>query len=218
MTGLRDALRAWLRDDATVRRTGRRVYWQRLPTDVAAQSETPADRPQAVVLREIGGADTEATAPIREVDVLCVCWGPSVVAAGELDAAVVARLERLQRVTVGTVTAVTVTAAGTGYQRAIVVFTGGGGNGAAATAAVAGGAVTAVTVTAGGAGYRDPPRVTVVGSGGRGAIATAHVEAQPSLLVHSVSAGGASYSADPDTGWDHVTRTYRVVHDWDTAA
>jgi hypothetical protein len=62
----------------------------------------------------------------------------------------------------GAVTAIAVTAGGTGYTTAPgVVITGGGGSGATATATVSGGVVTGITITNGGSGYTSAPTVTV---------------------------------------------------------
>ena len=63
----------------------------------------------------------------------------------------------------GAVTAVAVSAGGSGYTAVpLVQFSGGGGSGAAATATIASGEVTAVTVTAGGTGYTSAPTVLIV--------------------------------------------------------
>lgn len=72
------------------------------------------------------------------------------------------------------VTAITVTAPGTGYTSApTVTLSGGGGTGATAVATVSGGAVTKVTVTNPGTGYTSAPTVAFSGGGGTGATATA---------------------------------------------
>lgn len=72
------------------------------------------------------------------------------------------------------VSAVTVTAAGTGYTSApAVAFSGGSGTGAAAYATVSGGLVTGIFVTAAGTGYTAAPTVALTGGGGTGAAATA---------------------------------------------
>ena len=77
-------------------------------------------------------------------------------------------------ITTGTVASVTVTAGGTGYTSApTVVFTGGGGTGAAGTATVTAQAVTVVTITNAGTGYTSAPVVTFTGGAGTGAAATA---------------------------------------------
>lgn len=66
---------------------------------------------------------------------------------------------------------------GAGYTSApTVVFTGGGGTGAAATATInADGEVNGVAVTNSGTGYTGKPTVSFTGGGGSGAIATASV-------------------------------------------
>lgn len=74
----------------------------------------------------------------------------------------------------GGVTAITLSAGGTGYTAAPAVsITGGGGTGATATATVSGGAVTGVTITNHGSGYTSAPTVAFTGGGGTGAAATA---------------------------------------------
>jgi len=84
----------------------------------------------------------------------------------------------------GTVVGVVVTDPGSGYVTAPgVMFSGGGGSGATATAALfgpeedaAGGTVTAVIVTDPGSGYVTAPTVTFSGGGGSGATATATLD------------------------------------------
>jgi uncharacterized protein DUF2589 len=72
------------------------------------------------------------------------------------------------------VTAVNVTAGGTGYTtEPSVVFTGGGGTGATAVSAISAGVVTSVTITNLGSGYTTAPTVSFTGGGGTGATATA---------------------------------------------
>lgn len=74
---------------------------------------------------------------------------------------------------VSRVTHVSVTNGGTGFATApTVVFTGGGGTGAAATAYVDGGVITGVVVTNGGSGYTSSPSVSFTGGGGTGAAAS----------------------------------------------
>lgn len=94
--------------------------------------------------------------------------------------------------TAGGVSAVTVTAGGSGYTSATVAFSGGGGSGATATATVAAGAVTAVTVTAAGSGYTTTPTVTISGDG-TGATATAtlvgHILYVPLETIDAFGAG-----------------------------
>jgi hypothetical protein len=68
-------------------------------------------------------------------------------------------------VTGGVVSAVTITAGGSGYTSApIIQFVGGTGNGATATCTVSGGSIDAVTVTAGGNNYSVAPFVVLTSS------------------------------------------------------
>ncbi len=73
------------------------------------------------------------------------------------------------------VSSVTISAGGSGYTSApTVVFTGGGGSGASATAVVTNTAVTSITMTSGGTGYTSTPTVCFTGGGGgTGAAASA---------------------------------------------
>ena len=100
-----------------------------------------------------------------------------------------------------TVSAVTVTAGGSGYTSAPTVsFTGGGGTGATATATVTGGLVTGVNVTNIGSGYTSAPTVAFSGGGGTGAAATAIVPSGPAgtLSTIAVTNGGAGYTNPPN--------------------
>lgn len=72
------------------------------------------------------------------------------------------------------VTAIAVSAGGTGYTTApTVTITGGGGTGATATATIALGAVTGIVMTNFGTGYTSAPTVTITGGAGTGATAGA---------------------------------------------
>jgi hypothetical protein len=74
----------------------------------------------------------------------------------------------------GTVDSVEVTSGGSAYTSApTVVFTGGGGTGAAATAEMVAGEVVSVTITSPGTGYTAAPTVSFTGGDGTGAAATA---------------------------------------------
>ena len=65
-------------------------------------------------------------------------------------------------------------AGGSDYTSApTVVFTGGGGTGASATAEVQNGAVTSITMTSGGSGYTSTPIISFTGGNGTGAAANA---------------------------------------------
>lgn len=86
---------------------------------------------------------------------------------------------------------ITITDGGTGYTSSpTVVFNGGGGEGAVATAIVTEGRVTAVvlendavTGVKAGKNYVSPPTVTLVGGGGSGAAATAEIHAESDALL-----------------------------------
>lgn len=77
-----------------------------------------------------------------------------------------------EQYTFGTVTAVTVTAGGTGYTAPTITFSGGGGSGATATVSISAGVITGVTVTNGGSGYTSAPTPTITDGTGSGATVT----------------------------------------------
>lgn len=84
----------------------------------------------------------------------------------------------------GQVQSIEVTSGGTSYASApTVVFTGGGGSGAAATATVNAGAVTSITMTNRGTGYTSLPTISFTGGGGSGATATADLSGLPSSML-----------------------------------
>lgn len=69
-----------------------------------------------------------------------------------------------------------VAAAGSGFTSAPTIsFSGGGGTGATATAAISSGTLSSVTITANGSGYTAAPTVTVSGGGGSTATVTAGI-------------------------------------------
>ena len=77
------------------------------------------------------------------------------------------------RVTDGVIT-INIDSGGSNYTSVPTVsLSGGGGQGAKATAVVNGGVVTAIQITKHGFGYTTPPTVTISGGGGNGAAATA---------------------------------------------
>ena len=86
----------------------------------------------------------------------------------------------------GTVTGVTITNGGTGYTSPTLVFTGGGGTGAAGTITVDTDGIVqpTVTMTNAGSGYTSTPTVTVKdgGSNGYNATATANIAASTTHL------------------------------------
>ena len=104
----------------------------------------------------------------------------------------------------GTVTSITVNNGGASYVAPIVTFdsvvtnvqTLNGGNGATATAIVAGGSITGATVTAGGSGYYNDPLVTVVDPLGVGVGAQLMAETLNGAVIgFSVVSGGTGYSS-----------------------
>jgi len=87
-----------------------------------------------------------------------------------------------------TVTGITLTGGGTGYKSApTVVFNGGGGTGAAATAIVSASTkkVTGITLTNSGSGYSSAPLITFTGGGGIGATASITMTNTVSLPVQN---------------------------------
>lgn len=74
------------------------------------------------------------------------------------------------------VASIAVSNGGTSYETPpTVVFTGGGGTGAAGTAVLTADAVTSITITNPGAGYTSAPTISFTGGGGDGAAATATI-------------------------------------------
>ncbi|MHB8577518.1 MAG: hypothetical protein ACYDCQ_19575, partial [Dehalococcoidia bacterium] len=78
----------------------------------------------------------------------------------------------------------------------VVVFSGGNGTGAAATATISG-SVRSVVVTNGGAGYSASSAVSFSGGGGSGATATASVDGAGKLTDIQVTAPGSGYTSPP---------------------
>lgn len=78
---------------------------------------------------------------------------------------------------------IAVGAGGTGYTSVpTVVFTGGGGTGAAATAVLTGTVVTSVTITNAGSGYTTAPAISFTGGAGTGATATSTLSSGGAFL------------------------------------
>lgn len=93
--------------------------------------------------------------------------------------------------------AVTVTAPGTGFTRVPnVVFSGGDGAGAAATAVLTPFTVGSVNITSGGKGYSSPPAVQFSGGGGVGAQGTA-ILSGGTITGITVTAAGGGYTSAP---------------------
>jgi phage tail sheath protein FI len=125
------------------------------------------------------------------------------------------------------VTAIAVTAGGTGYTSApTIAFTGGDGSGAAGTAVLGTGAdagkVMSVTITNPGTGYTSAPTIAFTGGAGSGAAATATVNdlanavcaALPSLLsallAHAVVSGPHS-TLQAFTDWREALASDRLI-------
>jgi hypothetical protein len=97
-----------------------------------------------------------------------------------------------------------VTNGGAGYTSTpSVVFSGGGGTGATATAVVSQGVVTSITLTSAGTGYTSLPAVTISGGGGSGATAVATAPALP-------------FYYSPHAGRVFATQSGRVTITWVT--
>ena len=86
----------------------------------------------------------------------------------------------------GTITSIALGAQGSDYTSVPTVkFSGGGGNGAAATANISDGKVVSVDITSAGAGYTSAPTVEFEGGGGNGATATAtlgNIDPKPAVF------------------------------------
>ena len=91
------ALRTALLDDAAVQAiVVGRVYWQRLPSEVAARA-VRGDRPPSIVLRQTGGQVGEPRDPLQGQDIDVISWGDTIGGLAKLDAAVVGALSTVQR-------------------------------------------------------------------------------------------------------------------------
>jgi len=96
----------------------------------------------------------------------------------------------------GPVNGITLMAAGSGYTTVpTVTITGGGGTGAAATAAIAGANVNGITLLTRGSAYTSNPTVTLSGGGGTGARAAATITRVVNTVT--VTNGGAGYTTAP---------------------
>lgn len=100
-----------------------------------------------------------------------------------------------KKAALGVVSAINVTAGGSGYTSAPTVsFTGGGGTGAAATAVIdpQTGKVISVIVTNNGSGYTSAPTVSFTGGGGTSAAATAKINGYNSEWMEPLFEGVSS--------------------------
>ena len=80
-----------------------------------------------------------------------------------------------------------------------VTITGGGGNGATATAKLGSGLVTAITITEAGSGYTSAPTVTISGGGGNNATAVAGLLTfRKGTVGIAVTNGGSGYATAPN--------------------
>ena len=87
---------------------------------------------------------------------------------------------------------------GYGYTVApLVKFTGGGGSGAAATAAIGDGIIGIVTITSGGSGYVFPPSITFTGISSVSAAATAIVSTAGTISAIYIINSGLGYTVAP---------------------
>jgi RHS repeat-associated protein len=94
------------------------------------------------------------------------------------------------------VASVTITGGGSGYTSAPTIgFSGGGGSGATATAALSS-AVAGLSITAGGSGYTSAPTIGFSGGNGSGAAATANLTAT-SVAGLTVTNAGSGYTSAP---------------------
>jgi len=113
----------------------------------------------------------------------------------------------------GAISAITVTAGGSGYSTAPTVAVSSPqettGTTATATATISGGAVTAITLTNAGSGYTAAPTVTISGGGGSNATATGAVGSPNSVL---------SYTFDASTENIVVYRNGLLQHETTTAS
>lgn len=114
--------------------------------------------------------------------------------------------------TTGQVSAVTISAAGSGYAAApTVTFTGGGGSGATGTAVLSGGNVAAISIVTAGSGYTSAPTVVFTTQSGSGAAGTAVLGTSPAAATtNTVSANGTITQSAGTCAWIPVSQTLPV--------
>ena len=94
------------------------------------------------------------------------------------------------------VASVSINSGGSGYTSPTVVFTGGGGSGAAGTAVLSGTTITGITITNGGSGYTSGVTISISDPNGSGFQAGVFLTATSVALV-SVTNHGVGYQATP---------------------
>ena len=114
----------------------------------------------------------------------------------------------------GAVASISVVAAGTAYTSApTIAFTGGGGSGVTATAAISSGTISSITITANGTGFTAAPTISFSGGGGSAATATASIMRALDILSISVNRGNSWMSLGYTyfTEFQAKARYYRSV-------
>lgn len=94
------------------------------------------------------------------------------------------------------IAAATTIVAGTGGTNGTypLIFTGGGGSGAAGTATISGGAITAVTLTDLGTNYTSAPTITLSGGGGTGTVTSSFGSSAIVLNARTLTVAGTNVS------------------------
>ena len=114
------------------------------------------------------------------------------------------------------VTAISVTAAGSGYSSTpTITFSGGGGTGATANAIVSGGQITGFTITSPGTGYTSAPTVTITDTTGTGASGSATFGSGATLTTALNSLNPVSITAASEgTGSSSTTVTVSAANNF----
>jgi hypothetical protein len=114
----------------------------------------------------------------------------------------------------GAVASISIVAAGQDYTSAPTIsFSGGGGSGVTATAAISSGTISSITITANGSGFTAAPTVSFSGGGGTSATATASIMSALDILGISVNRGNSWMSLGYTyfTEFQAKARYYRSV-------